>query len=216
MRRLIRLLTIAALASTSAAAIAADSTAPAAPKPLERSKPIAAEDLPAATYEILTKETLVRYTVDHLGFNDYWGTFAGSTGTLTLDPKNIGATKVDVTIPIYQLETTDRELDIDLFSDGFFNEVRFPEMHFVSTEVKRTGPDTALLTGNLTIRDVTKPLTLDVTFHGAGLDPFGGGDLDIGFDAKGTVKRSDYGLGKWVPIVSDETRIFISAELKKR
>lgn len=175
-----------------------------------------ADEVPAGSYEVFSDETLVRYTVNHLGVNDYWGTFAGTTGIMTLDPKNIAATKLDVSIPVYLLETTNRDLDAELYSSVFFDYIKFRTIHFVSTEVKRTGPNTALVTGDLTIRDVTKPITLDVTFHGATLSPFGGEELFVGFDATGSVKRSEFGLGKWVPIVSDETRIFISAEFKKQ
>ena len=173
------------------------------------------EEVPAGTYEIFPDETLVRYTVDHMGFNDYWGTFAGTTGTLTIDPKAIEASKLDVTIPVYQLQTTNHDLDAELYSSMFFDYIKFREIHFVSTEVKRTGPRTALVTGNLTIRDVTKPVTLNVTFHGGGVNNLAGEDINLGFDATGSVKRSEFGLGKWVPIVSDETRIFISVLFRK-
>ncbi len=186
------------------------------PPPDPNAKRFAPDEVPAATYEIFTDETLVRYTVDHMGNNDYWGTFAGATGTLILDPHDITTAKVEVTVPLFQIETTNRDLNAELMSSMFFDYIKFRDMKFVSTEVKRTGPRTAKLIGNLTIRDVTRPLTLDVTFHGAGMSPFGGDELFIGFDATGSVKRSDFGLGKWVPIVSDETRIFISAEFKKR
>jgi polyisoprenoid-binding protein YceI len=174
------------------------------------------EEVPAGTYELFSDETLVRYTVDHMGFNDFWGTFAGATGTMIIDPKNIEATKLDVSIPVFQLETTNRDLNAELYSSVFFDYIKFRTMHFVSTGVKRTGPRTAQVTGDLTIRDVTKSVTLDVTFHGAGVNNFVGEDINLGFDATGMVKRSEFGLGKWVPIVSDETRIFISAEFKKQ
>lgn len=201
-----RIVTLLFLFASAAGAVTPDTNA----------KRFTSEEVPAGTYEIFSDETLVRYTVNHLGVNDYWGTFAGTTGTLSIDPKNIAAAKIDVTIPVYQLETTNRDLDAELYSSAFFDYIKFRDMHFVSTEVKRTGPNTAQVTGDLTIRDVTKPLTLDVTFHGATMSPFGGDELFIGFDATGSVKRSEFGLGKWVPIVSDETRIFISAELKKK
>ena len=174
------------------------------------------DEVPAGTYEIYSDETLVRYTVDHMGFNDYWGTFAGTTGSLTIDPKNVEAAKLDVKIPIHLLETTNRDLNAELYSSLFFDFIKFNEMHFVSTEIKRTGPRTALVTGNLTIRDVTKKLTLSVTFHGGGNNNFVAEDIFLGFDATGSVKRSEFGLGKFVPIVSDETRIFISAAFKKQ
>lgn len=205
MKRIVTFLFLIALAGTAGAA---------APDP--NAKRFTPDEVPAGTYEIFSDETLVRYTVDHMGFNDYWGTFAGAAGSMTIDPKNLEATKLDVTIPVYQLETTNRDLNAELYSSIFFDYIKFREMHFVSTEVKRTGARTAAVTGNLTIRDVTKPITLAVTFHGGGVNNFVGEEIFLGFDATGSVKRSEFGLGKWVPIVSDETRIFISAAFKKQ
>jgi polyisoprenoid-binding protein YceI len=79
------------------------------------------DQIPPGTYDVVTKETLVRYGVDHMGFSEFWGTFAGATGTLAIDPKAIAATKLDVKVPIAQVETTNRELNGELFSDEFFD-----------------------------------------------------------------------------------------------
>lgn len=174
------------------------------------------DEIPPGTYEVYSKETLVRYGVDHMGFSEFWGTFPGATGTLAIDPKAIGAAKLDVKVPITQVETTNRELNGELFSDEFFDAENYPWMTFSSTKVIRTGPRTLKVTGELTMHNITKPIVLDVTFHGAGNDPFTGKDTIVGFDAKGMVMRSQFGLGKYVPIVSDATTITISAEFKKR
>jgi polyisoprenoid-binding protein YceI len=175
------------------------------------------EGIPAGTYVIDTKETLVRYATNHMGFTEFWGTFPGATGTMTLDPKALENTKVDVTIPVAGLETTNRELNGALFSDQFFDADKFPRMHFVSTSVRRTGPRTAKMTGDLTMHGVTKPVTLNVTFNGGGANPFKKKVLTAGFNGEGVVKRSDFGMGKYTPLVSDETKIFLSAawELEK-
>jgi len=180
--------------------------------------PLAPENIPPGTYEVLTKETLVRYTVNHEGFSEFWGTFPGATGTLTIDPKAIGATKLDVKIPIWMVETTNRELNGELFSDEFFDAENYPWMHFVSTDVTQTGPRTAKVTGNLTMHNVTRPVVLKVVFNGAGINPLVPEKelLTLGFNAVGEVKRSDFGLGKYVPIVGDETTITISAEFSKK
>lgn len=174
------------------------------------------DEIPPGTYDIATKETLVRYGVDHFGFSEYWGTFPGATGTLAFDPKSLGTTKLDVKVPIVMVETTNRELNGELFSDEFFDAENYPWMSFSSTQVIRTGPKSFKVTGDLTMHNVTKSIVLDATFHGAGNDPFSGKGIIVGFDAKGMVKRSDFGLGKYVPIVSDETTITISAAFKKR
>lgn len=181
-----------------------------------RTRRLELDEIPPGTYDVYTKETLVRYGVDHMGFSEFWGTFPGATGTLAIDPKAIGATKLDVKVPIVQVETTNRELNGELFSDEFFDAENYPWMTFSSTKVIRTGPKSFKVTGDLTMHNITKPIVLDVTFHGAGNDPFTGKDVIVGFDAKGMVMRSEFGLGKYVPIVSDETTITISAEFKKR
>jgi polyisoprenoid-binding protein YceI len=174
------------------------------------------EEVPAGTYDVISKETLVRYGVDHMGFSEFWGTFPGASGTLAFDPKSIATTKIDIKIPIAQVETTNRELNGELFSDEFFDAENYPWIKFSATQVTRTGPTTFKVTGDLTMHNITKPVVLEVAFHGAGRDPFTGKDTIVGFDAKGAVKRSDFGLGKYVPIVSDETTITVSAEFKKR
>jgi polyisoprenoid-binding protein YceI len=176
---------------------------------------LAPDQIQPGTYTIDSKETLVRYGVIHMGFSEFWGTFPDAAGTLTIDPKNVSGAKLDVTVPVVGLETTNRELNGELFSDTFFFAEKFPKMHFVSTSVTRTGPTTAKVTGDLTIHGITKPVTLDVTFGGAGPNAFNKVPT-LGFSAHGQVNRSDFGLGKYVPIVSDATTITISAafELK--
>ena len=173
------------------------------------------DNLPPGVYVIDTKESLVRYGTNHMGFTDFWGTFPGAAGKLTLDPKNLAATTLEVTVPVAGLETTNRELDHVLFSDQFFDGDKFPRMKFVSTAVVRTGPRTARVTGDLSLHGITRPVTLAVTFNGAGPNSFKKNVLTAGFKAEGVVKRSDFGMGKYVPIVSDETTITISAAFEK-
>ena len=177
----------------------------------------APEEIPAGLYTIMTKETLVRYEVLHFGYSDYWGTFPGATGALKIDPQNLSATKLEVKLPIYMVETTNRELNGELFSDEFFDGETYPWIKFESTSVVRTGPKTAKVIGALSMHNVTRPVELNVTFVGGGPNPFGDTKpLIIGFRAEGSVKRSDFGLGKYVPIVSDETRIVISSSLEQQ
>jgi len=174
------------------------------------------EGVKPGVYVIDTKETLVRYATVHMGLNEFWGTFPGATGRLTIDPANLAAAKLDVTVPIATVETTNRELNGEFFSDEFFDAEKYPTMHFVSTGITRTGERTAKVAGNLSLHGITKPVVLDVTFNGAGPNAFSK-VLTLGFRAEGVVKRSDFGLGKYVPIVSDATTIAISAafELQK-
>jgi polyisoprenoid-binding protein YceI len=173
------------------------------------------DEVPAGAYTIDTKETLVRYEVLHFGSSDFWGTFPGATGSMRLDPKSFGATQLEVKVPIATVETTNRELDGELFSDEFFDAENYPYLSFVATAVKRTGPQTLAISGKLSMHNVTRPVVLNATFIGGGPSPFDSKEMIIGFRAAASVKRSDFGLGKYVPIVSDETRIVISVAFKK-
>jgi len=173
------------------------------------------DEVPAGTYVVDTKESLVRYEVLHFGSSDFWGTFPGATGTMRLDPKSLGTTRLEVKVPVATVETTNRELDGELFSDEFFDGETYPYLSFVATAVKRTGPKTLAVSGKLSMHNITLPVVLDATFIGGGPNPFDSKETIIGFRATGLVKRSDFGLGKYVPIVSDETRIVISVALKK-
>jgi len=195
----------AAAAAAAAQAPASDALAP----------QIGPDQIAPGVYVIDSKETLVRYTTSHMGFNDFWGTFPGATGTLTIDPKDVAAAKLEVKVPVAGVETTNRELDHELFSDEFFDGENHHVMQFVSTVVTRTGPRTAKVTGNLSLHGITRPVTLDVTFTGAGPNAFSKVPT-LGFHAEGRVKRSDFGMGKFIPIVSDETGITISAAFEKK
>ena len=206
------LLCASAAGLVAAAALAAEPMNPATGRPQ-----LAPDEIPAGVYNIVTKETLVRYEVLHFGYSDYWGTFPGATGTLKVDPRNPSATKLEVKLPIYMVETTNRELNGELFSDEFFDGETYPWIKFESTSVVRTGPKTAKVIGVLSMHKVARPVELNVTFVGGGPNPFGAAKpLIIGFRAEGSVKRSDFGLGKYVPVVSDETRIVISSSLEQQ
>src|SRR5262249_18060043 len=152
-------LAIAALALAWPAAAQAPAPEP-APAPL-----LGPDQVPAGTYVIDSKETQVRYATVHMGFTQFWGVFPDATGTMTLDPKNLAATKLEIRAPVSHLETTNRELNGELLSDEFFSEAKFRSLRFVATGVTRTGPRTAKLAGDLTVRGVTKPVVLDVTFN---------------------------------------------------
>ena len=173
------------------------------------------DDVPAGEYTVDTKETLVRYEVLHFGSSEYWGTFPGATGTMRLDPRNLGGTQLEVKVPVATVETTNRELDGELFSDEFFDGETYPYLKFASIAVRRTGPKNVAITGKLSMHNVTLPVVLDARFIGGGPNPFDAKEIIIGFRATALVKRSDFGLGKYVPIVSDETHIVISVAFKK-
>ena len=173
------------------------------------------------TYTADAGHTLVEWTVDHLGFTPYFGIFGNVTGTLMLDPKNPGAAKVDVTIPVAEVTTASAGLTKHLLKPAeggkpadFFGASPAPA-RFVSTKVTVNGQN-ATIAGNLTLNGITKPITLNAMFYGAGKMPAQmGGKEGVGFTATGAIKRTEFGIGFGVPMVSDEVKLKIVAAFMK-
>ena len=169
----------------------------------------------AGTYSVDPAHTQVTWTVNHLGFSMLQGQFGASGGSLSLDPANVAASKIDVTFDMKGLSTTVPALVAHLNSPDFFNTSAFGTARFVSTSIKPGAKNTAVIVGDLTIKDITKPITLSAQFVGAGANPMAGGALNIGFAAKASIKRSDFGLGLAVPAVSDTVDLEINAAFSK-
>lgn len=173
------------------------------------------------TYTVDAGHTLIGWRVGHLGFNDYFGIFGDSTGTLTLDPKNPNAAKVDITIPVSKVTTASAGLTSHLLREGkdggkpdFFGPAP-ADARFVSTSVEATGTK-ARISGNLTLNGVTKPVVLDAEFVGAGKAPaMMGGKENVGFHAKTTIKRSEFGVAYGIPFVSDAVALDITVAFEK-
>lgn len=169
----------------------------------------------AGTYAVESNHTLAEFTVSHFGFTDFFGVIPGATGTLTLDPKNVAATKLDVSLPVAAISTTNATLDGELKSADWFDAAKYPTIRFVATKVVQTGERTAKIEGSVTMHGVTRPLTLDATFYGAGLNPITKGNT-VGFSATGTLKRSEFGVSKYVPLVGDTVQLKIAAAFEKK
>jgi polyisoprenoid-binding protein YceI len=175
----------------------------------------------AGSYTADPNHTLVVWTLDHLGFTPYSGIFGDVTGTLVIDPKSPGTAKVDVTIPVSKVVTASAALNQHLLRPGkdggkpdFFGPTP-ADARFVSTKVVTSG-ETAKVTGDFTFNGVTRPVTLDVHFYGAGKLPAAmGGKDNIGFHATGTIKRSDFGLGFFVPMLGDMVKLDVAAAFQK-
>ena len=205
-----------ALLATALASTAALAQTPTAP-PGSRN-PAA---ITGGTYTADPAHTLITWTVDHLGFSPYSGIFGDATGTLTFDRRNPAAARVEMTIPVAKVTTASGGLTEHLLRPGkdggkadFFGASPAPA-RFVSTRVAVTG-QTARVTGNLTLNGVTRPVTLDARFYGAGKAPaMMGGKENVGFTASGTIRRSEFGIGYGIPIVSDAVKLNIEAAFQK-
>lgn len=163
----------------------------------------------AGTYPVDPNHTQVTWTVNHLGFSLLQGQFGASGGQITIDPARPEATKLEVTFDTGALSTTSAGFTTHLKSKDFFDTATYPTARFVSRNVQVNG-DRATVTGDLTIKNITKPVTLQASFVGAGPSPRGG-KLNFGFRATGQINRSDFGVGMAAPMVSDRVDLEINA-----
>lgn len=194
-----------------AAALIVAPVAVSAQSPVANPAPAAVQ---AGDYTVETSHTRVQFTVSHMGFSDWYGDFTGATGSLSLDPKAPAKAKVDITIPVSSVSTTNATLDGELKSDAWFDAAKYPQIRFTSTAVTPTGPRTANIAGNLTFHGVTRPVVLKATFLAGGVNPLSKG-YTVGFNATTSLKRSDFGVKTYIPLISDEVSLRISAAFEK-
>ncbi|AWV15691.1 polyisoprenoid-binding protein [Methylobacterium sp. XJLW] len=169
----------------------------------------------AGTYAVDPGHTQVGWRVSHMGFSNYAGGFSDVSGTLELQPKNPSAAKLSVKIPVASVTTTSAKLTDELKGDQWLDAAKFSDMTFVSTKVTPAGKDHAKVTGDLTLHGVTKPVTLDVTLVGAGVNPLSK-KYTVGFEATGTLKRSEFGVKTYVPLIGDELHLTIAGAFEKQ
>ena len=162
------------------------------------------------TYKLDPNHTNVFAEWSHRGFSRTVAHFGQVDGTLVYDADNVGASSVQVTMPLSGLESFVPDFNEHLRSADFFDAAKFPNATFKSTKVEKAGENKLKVTGDLTLRGTTHPVVLDVTLNKIGESREG--SPMIGFDASATLQRSAFGLGKYVPNVGDEVTIRISTE----
>ena len=204
MRRSFAALTIAGLAAAGIAIAQMPTEVPGKPDP---------KGVVAGSYKVEPLHTQIGFSVLHLGYNPFMGLFSGVSGTLVLDPAKPAADKLDVTIPVGSIYTTVDELTKHLKAADWFDTAKYPTARFVSTAVEVRGTE-AQITGNFTLHGVTKPITIQARFIGAGNHPMTKAPA-IGFEGRSVIKRSDFGIANGVPFVSDEVNLTITAAFDK-
>lgn len=180
----------------------------------------------AATYKIDPTHASITWRVNHFGLAKYTARFKTFDATLNFNPADIAANAVEVTIDPLSVET-DYPGDYkaghadspfaswneDLAKNAqWFNAGAHPQITFKSTSATQASPTTGTVTGDLTFLGVTKPVTLDVTYNGVAQMPWAPDQDKIGFSAKTTLKRSDFGMGAYIPNIGDEVEVIIEAE----
>ncbi|HWU70257.1 MAG TPA: YceI family protein [Pseudoxanthomonas sp.] len=163
------------------------------------------------SYKLDPNHTNVLASWSHFGFSNPSVGFSQVEGTLVYDADKVSASSVEVSLPINGLWAFSALFNEHLNSADWFDSAQFPTATFKSTKVEAAGKGKLKVTGDLTIRGITKPVVLDATLNKAAEHPLGK-RAAIGFNATTTVKRSDFGLAKYVPNVSDEVQIRITTE----
>jgi polyisoprenoid-binding protein YceI len=161
------------------------------------------------TYKIDPVHSSVGFTIRHF-FTNVPGTFTKFSGTIVVDRANLENSTVEARIEVASVDTRNGMRDDDLRSDKFFSAVKLPAITFKSTSWKKTGDDTYDVTGNLTIRDVTKEVVLKTKSLGFG--PGMKGAMLSGWEATTTLDRNDFGITAYPKVLGDDVAVTITIE----
>ena len=172
---------------------------------------------PTGRYALETRHSQLLFAIVHEGLTDYYGRFDKLSGTLNFDSGEPEKSAVSIAIDTSSIDVPSQQLIGDLAGKAVFDAQDFPSATFRSTSIVRTGPQTGKMTGDLTIKNITKPVTLDVTFAGGRIDPMGS-TYAIGFEATATIKRTDFGITgmPWEPFVGDDVKLIIEAVFQQQ
>ncbi|HVZ70644.1 MAG TPA: YceI family protein [Rhizomicrobium sp.] len=176
-----------------------------------------ASSIPKGTYKIDPRHAQVLFMIRHMGLSTFYGRFGAVTGTLVADPAVPEQSTLDAQIDMNGISTHVPELDSEL-KDSVFDVAKYPAVTFKATKIAVTGDNTGTVSGDLTIKDVTRPVTLNVTFNGGRPSPIPFQPYRLGFDATATIHRADFGLTGyiWGGLVGDDVTIAIEAEFEKQ
>ncbi len=163
------------------------------------------------TYKLDPGHTMVLFSWNHFGYSNPTADFGLGEGTVVFDEQHPAQSSVEVTLPLAGLDTHVPALDKHLKEADFFDADKYPTVTFKSTKVQPLGGHKFRVTGDLTVHGVTKPVVLAATLNKVGPHPMTKAQA-IGFDATASIKRSDFGIGAYVPNVSDEISIRITTE----
>lgn len=172
-------------------------------------------DVKPGSYVVEPQHTQIEFAVSHMGFTTYFGRFSNASGTLSLKPKDPAGSTLHISVPADSISTTSGKLDAELKGDQWFNAAKYPQIVFQSTSVKQTGAGKADVMGQLTMHGVTRPVTLHAHFMGAGVNPLDK-KYTVGFEASGAVKRSDFGINTYVPLIGDQVSLTLSGAFERQ
>jgi polyisoprenoid-binding protein YceI len=168
----------------------------------------------AEEYLLDPTHTYPNFSIGHLGYSVMHGRFNDSSGRVVLDREG-DRSLVEVTVRATSVDTGMDKRDEHLRGPDYLDAAKYPEMTYKSSKVTYTSDRTATVEGNLTLHGVTRPLTLNVTAINCAVHPMKR-TWNCGFDASASLKRSDFGVSSYVPLISDEMQLRLEAEGERK
>ncbi len=169
----------------------------------------------SGSYVVEPAHTQITFNVLHMGFTHYEGRLTDASGTLELSAKTPAQSAIEVSVPVASVSTTSAKLDGELKSKDWLDAATYPTVTFKSKSIAPTGKGEAKVTGDLTIHGVTKPVTLTAHFVGSGVNPLSK-KYTVGFDITGDIRRSDFGVKTYVPLISDTVHLTIAGAFEQK
>ncbi|MFP5040590.1 YceI family protein [Parasediminibacterium sp. JCM 36343] len=173
-----------------------------------------------ATYKLDAMHSEITFKVKHLMISTVTGSFTKFDASMEAEALNFTDAKISFSADVNSISTGNEQRDGHLKSDDFFSADKYPTLSFVSTEFKKVGDTNYKLTGDLTIKDVTSSVILDVEYGGAMTDFYG--QSKVGFELSGKISRAEFGL-TWSAVteaggvvVSDDVKLLLSVQLVKQ
>jgi polyisoprenoid-binding protein YceI len=172
-------------------------------------------EVEAGDYKLDSEHGKITWSVDHLGFSTYVGQFVDVQADLRLDPANPSQSQLRATIPLTKVDSNSSGLDAHLQTADFFDTENHPTATFVSRAITidPEDPSEATVVGDLTLRGVTRPVTMEVEFNQAGQSM---GAYKAGFDGEAVITRSDFGINFALPALGDEVKLHIEGEFVRQ
>nr|WP_321986249.1 YceI family protein [uncultured Lichenicoccus sp.] len=202
----IRLPGLVALGALSIAQARAQAPAPATSDPAR---------VESGSYAVEPNHTQVLFSVSHMGFSTFHGQFIQSSGSLSLDAKAPADSRFEIHVPVKSVLTSSAKLTDELKGDAWLDAKADPDIVFKSTKVTPVGHGAALVAGDLTLHGQTHPVTLHARLVGAGVNPLDK-KYTVGFDLTGTLRRSEFGVKTYVPLIGDAVTLTVSGVFEKQ
>lgn len=168
--------------------------------------------LSEGAYTLDTRHAALTFRISHLGYSDYVGRFERFTASLDFDPAAPQDARLEAIVDMTSLDVADDDFAATLIGPGWLGTPTHPQAVFRATAIRVTGETNGEVTGDLTLFGVTAPVTLSVIFNGGGADLMRGGAQVLGFSAKGSLDRTQFGLDRLAGLIGTDVRFEIEAE----